>query len=305
MEGFRRDSRFTDGRADRDVRTPKFFGDINTQANGGSEGTIMGAEGGQDRAIYRGSRKHILDWTGLEPTIFLDSMNELLNGTGAVVTPKDRWKPQGYANPKETRLIENELNRLLGENYASAIKKWWLAHVRGANVPNWDLVCTCTLEECPGLVLVESKANHAELKDEGKFLHGNASKNSRENHEKIDNAIVEACEALNRVAPGIRISRDSHYQLSNRVAMAWKLASLGIPTVLMYLGFLGDGGITDVGIPLTDGKEWNDIFWQYADGMLPRDFAERPIYCGSATMYLIVRSRSILEESPKGRTPAR
>ena len=34
------------------------------------------------------------------------------------------------------------------------------------------------------------------------------------------------------------ISRDHHYQLSNRFAWSWKLATLGIPVVLVYLGFL-------------------------------------------------------------------
>ena len=33
------------------------------------------------------------------------------------------------------------------------------------------------------------------------------------------------------------ISHESHYQLANRLAFACKITSLGIPTVLVYLGF--------------------------------------------------------------------
>lgn len=66
--------------------------------------------------------------------------------------------------------------------------------------------------------------------------------------------IAEACAGLQLLGPAVRISRDSHYQLSNRVAFAWKLATLGLPTVLVYLGFWGDDGIADVGEPFWDAE---------------------------------------------------
>lgn len=52
------------------------------------------------------------------------------------------------------------------------------------------------------------------------------------------------------------ISRDSHYQFANRLGFAWKLASIGVPTVLVYLGFTGDDGIIDRGEPLRDADHW-------------------------------------------------
>jgi hypothetical protein len=36
------------------------------------------------------------------------------------------------------------------------------------------------------------------------------------------------------------LTADSHYQLANRLASAYKVASAGIPVVLLYLGFTGD-----------------------------------------------------------------
>jgi len=35
-----------------------------------------------------------------------------------------------------------------------------------------------------------------------------------------------------------QLSRDSLYQLANRFAWAWKIASLGVPVALVYLGFI-------------------------------------------------------------------
>ncbi len=60
------------------------------------------------------------------------------------------------------------------------------------------------------------------------------------NHDKIGNAISEARGDLSLYSDGIKISHDNYYQLSNRIAYTWKLASLGIPTILLYLGFLND-----------------------------------------------------------------
>jgi hypothetical protein len=36
-----------------------------------------------------------------------------------------------------------------------------------------------------------------------------------------------------------------HYRFANRLAFAWKTASEGMPTILLYLGFTGDDGISD------------------------------------------------------------
>ena len=114
-----------------------------------------------------------------------------------------------------------------------------LRHPRGANTPNWDIASTCTFEGERGLLLIEAKAHGSELKPEGKSLRSNASPNSIKNHERIGLAVAEANAEL-QSATGRQwfISRDDHYQLSNRFAWSWKLASLGIPVVLLYLGFL-------------------------------------------------------------------
>jgi len=250
--------------------------------------------------VYRGSRKHILDWTDLEDDVFRQSLNELLDPSGAVVGPADFWMPRGYGMPKEVKL-DAGYSSFLSKARKRHLSDWWLVHKRGANVPNWDLVATCSIEGQSGLILVEAKAHENELILAGKILSAGASANSRENHERIGEAIEEARRALDRVTSGVGISRDSHYQLSNRVAFAWKLASLGVPAILVYLGFIGDTGIADVGPHFRSAAHWQETVWDYMKQVLPSDFVECPIPCGAATMQLIIRSKDVLRPSSEKR----
>lgn len=114
-------------------------------------------------------------------------------------------------------------------------------------------------------------------------------------------AIAEACAALQRVSPSTAISRDSHYQLSNRVAFAWKLANAGVPTVLVYLGFWGDDGLADVGAPFQSAAHWEADFTEHARSVVPMDLFEYRVECGAAPMWLLVRSRKVMAASVNGR----
>ena len=248
--------------------------------------------------VYRGSRKHILDWTDLKEDAFLSSLNDLLHPTGAVVGPSEVWMPRGYGLPKEAKLSAGP-PVFLPEAVQQQLSDWWLVHKRGANVPNWDLAATCSIGGRRGLVLVEAKAHENELSPAGKELKADASANSQENHEWIGQAIEEAREALDRIMPGVGISRDIHYQLSNRIAFAWKLASLGIPTILVYLGFIGDTGIQDLGPYFESESHWQETVRNYVAQVLPSGFLERPIPCSAATMEMFIRSRAVLEPSPE------
>ena len=113
-------------------------------------------------------------------------------------------------------------------------------------------------------------------------------------------SVDEMRQALDQLVPSVGISRDSHYQLANRVAYAWKLASLGIPNVLVYLGFIGDVGIDDVGPHFESEDRWQRVFESYTSPVLPYVFVGQALACGPATMQLIVRWRDVIEHS-KGR----
>ena len=247
--------------------------------------------------MYRGSRKHMLDWTD-QPTFIVELLNAV-SPVGASVTATSAWIPRGHRSPEEARLDSFGPTFLPGHQVWPALRKWWLLHERGANTPNWDLVLACEIDGQPGLVLVEAKAHKVELKPEGKGIALDASQNSRENDDRIRSAIQEARQRLSALGVETGIDRDSHYQLSNRVAFTWKLASLGIPTALIYLGFLGDEGISDVGQPFADDADWRETFWSHAAPIVPEELFERRLDVGNAPAWFLVRSRRILESSPK------
>ncbi|MCM8758861.1 MAG: hypothetical protein NC906_03700 [Candidatus Omnitrophica bacterium] len=163
-----------------------------------------------------------------------------------------------------------------------------------ANVPNWDLISTCNINNKKGLILIEGKAHELELEKKGKiFIPG---KSSISNHEKISKCINEARQFLIKQGYNVNISIDSHYQVSNRIAWAWKLANLGVPVIMVFLGFIGDKYFPDY---FQDEKHWLSVFNSYIEGILPASFFEKSIDCGNSEMRVIVRSKSIENLSSK------
>jgi hypothetical protein len=156
---------------------------------------------------------------------------------------------------------------------------------------------------------MEAKANLPELSAAGKVIRSprkkegederrEPSQKSRANHERICAAIAEAGRALAALELTTKFTAVSHYQLANRLAFSWKLASLGIPVALTYLGFLGDRGIGNVGLPFTDADNWHDTFKAHA---LPLICLETPEVSASKRglpFWFAVRSRSVLTQSP-------
>jgi hypothetical protein len=175
------------------------------------------------------------------------------------------------------------------------LRRWWLVHHRGANTPNWDLVVACEIDGRSGLVLVEAKANCAELKADGKPLLASHTNRSSANHERIRRAIAEARAGLAAAGYEASIDIDSHYQLANRVAFTWKLAALGVPTVLVYLGFTGDHGIRDVGAPLADDAHWRKTFFEHSQPVVPESIVDRRLDLLGAPAWILVRSRRVRE----------
>lgn len=247
------------------------------------------------RAV-RGSRKHILDW--VERSTFPEELTALVRPTGATVTSRHLWTPRGHDRSREPRLERFGPQALPAAVEWEALHSWWLVHRGPANTPNWDLAATCDMGGEPGLILIEAKANASELKVEGKQLRGRPSWRSRENHARIADAIDEARRALNGIVLGVRIRVDSHYELSTRVALAWKLATLGLETVLVCLGFTADLEAADVGESFRDHEHWLSVFSEHARAVLPDGLFERRLDCGAAGMQLIIRSLTVHSGGP-------
>ena len=166
--------------------------------------------------------------------------------------------PEGFCKPDEARL--GETSGFLTDEQRRAVTDWWLAAPQDANTPNWDLVSTCTVGGRTGLVIVEAKAHAGELK-----ANDCCGASDKQNRERIEAAIKQASDALGE---GWRLTADSHYQLSNRFAWAWKLASLGVPVILVYLGFLN---VHEMGQSFASHDDWEQCLLAYGDRTVPRN----------------------------------
>lgn len=191
----------------------------------------------------------------------------------AYVSASDRWMPKGFDNLEEAQL--HRAPRLIGPTIREQLIAWWLAPAsRRARTPNFDIASSCTIDGKPGLLLVEAKAHDEELNKEvgGRKLTPNRSKDRKASHDTIAVAIAHAREGLEKVTSlQWMISRDSHYQMSNRFAWAWKLTEFGIPVVLVYLGFLRAEEMGDRGKPFADYSEWEQLVKAHSESLFPSD----------------------------------
>lgn len=215
-------------------------------------------------ASPRGSRKHILDW--VEQPGFLAELQQMVSPVPCRIAPDALFMPTGHADRREARLDSFGPEVLPTSGDWPELRKWWLRHPKGANTPNWDLTVGCEINGRPGLILVEAKATASELSDAAKAIGWKSEKRSesgrqrsKENLEQIDAAIELANTGLRPLFPDIALSTSSHYQLSNRLAFAWKLAAGGIPVVLLYLGFTDDEAFRDF---LRDDSDWRSLFYE-------------------------------------------
>ena len=162
-----------------------------------------------------------------------------------VISAADRWLPYGKPVLSEngqwddTPAQEAQLgkaNTLVSGGINQQLLDWWLTvQTKNITTPNWDLASACHISGQPGLLLVEAKAHLKELRPKRDRCY---SKNPA-NRERIHQAIEQANAALSAATGNPwHLSRDHHYQLSNRFAWAWRLADLGVPVALLYLGFL-------------------------------------------------------------------
>jgi hypothetical protein len=209
-------------------------------------------------------------------------LSSLVAPLAVVDGSKDNWMPGGFLAPEEAKLGECEA--FLTPEIREQLTSWWLRVRRGANTPNWDLVSTCTVEGQEGLILVEAKAYDSESRREGK------SPGNPLNDQQIFSAIEQANEGLNDVCPGWAITRDSHYQLCNRFAWAWKVASFGVPVILIYLGFLHADEMLRRGKPFVSLEDWRSILLKHGKSIIPEDAWERRLETNGAPMWTMIRS---------------
>lgn len=210
----------------------------------------------------------------------------------ATVSADDSWMPVGFAQVQEAEL--NKAPRLLSAAIRAQLGAWWLpADRQTARTPNFDIASTCTVGGVPGLLLVEAKAHAEELRKEeaGRLLAADASDDRRASHATIGAAIADASAglALATRAP-CHISRDTHYQMANRFAWAWKLTQLGVPVVLVYLGFLNADEMQDRGAPFASHADWQQLVHAHSAQLFDVDPWEKAWDCNGCSLVPLARS---------------
>lgn len=236
---------------------------------------------------FRGSRKCCLSLTEGAPEAVATRLTDLSQPFAAVQSSNLVYFPKGFGNPEEAKLGETE--GLLSDEHREEATAWWLA-VREhngyrANTPNWDVASSCAIQGRRGLLLIEAKAHSNELHSDGK-----PKKSNEENDARIRSAIAEANEALNAVFPGWSLSAASHYQLCNRFAWAWKVASLGVPVILIYLGFLNVEEMRNQGRPFKSDDDWIKAVHDHSKGIVPRAVWGRALDVSGSPLIPLIRS---------------
>ena len=235
------------------------------------------------RVVFRekelkGSRLRCLMLTSGSREQVAERLSNMIGHLGIVDPQKHKWMPQGFLNKPEAQL--GRTKTFLSDEQREQLLNWWLA--TKAPTPHWDIVSECTIDGKKGLLLVEAKAHQPELKENDP-----CSSTNIDNRQQIARAINDASTGLNSVLPGWALSRDKHYQLCNRWAWSWKLATMGIPVILIYAGFLNADEMKN---PFKSASEWKDSVLVYSEKYVPVKAWGQKIEIGGTPFYGLIRA---------------
>lgn len=186
------------------------------------------------------------------------------------------------------------------------LEDWWFAKdTRYGRSPNFDIASSCIVKGARGLLLVEAKAYAEELTGEveGKKLSSSSLNGSIQNHQRIGESIAEANDDLQRqTSLQWSLSRDSHYQISNRFAWSWKLLQLGVPVILVYLGFLNANDMCDemgkTQQVLTDHQMWSNLVHDHSSNVVPKKAWNSKLVVHGQPFLPLIRSVEIPFDEP-------
>jgi len=224
-----------------------------------------------EKKAQKGSKPRCHLLTNGSPEDVARKLTSLIDPWGEV-RPDHSWMPCGFDQIEEAQL--GKAQHLLTDTQKKDLMTWWLAIPSPrANTPNWDIASECLIGGRPGLLLLEAKAHDMELHRERsrKRLSPSASDNSVKNHKGIAACIESANVALTHET-GLKwsLSRDHHYQMSNRFAWSWKLAEIGVPVILVYLAFLDAAEMgTNGQTPLASDDQWARLVTGHSEPLFP------------------------------------
>lgn len=243
-----------------------------------------------DPREFKGSRLRCLQLTSLHDEEVARFLTGLITPHGEI-DPDDIWRPRGMPIPGEVDW-QTTVEFLSKAQRREAID-WWLSARHGnSRTPNWDLVSTCTMPDGrKGLLLVEAKAHPGELQKRDECKAG------VENRPQIERAVAEAQQQLNHARSGWALDAHLHYQLSNRFAWAWKIASMGIPVILVYLGFLNATEmITDTRAVFRSRDEWERRLREYSRNVVPPSVWNDTVPVNRTPLTALIRAAEVAVE---------
>ena len=220
------------------------------------------------------------------------------------VSEKDCWMPEGYCRTDEPELHDETSILPDSEDYL-CIRNWWFKKFTGGfqTSPSFDIASTCTIGNNKGILLVEAKAHTKELRKEekGKPIKANPTDGERQNHDHIGQAIAWANGPLSDTTPfKWMLSRDHHYQMSNRFACACKLTEMGYPVIIIYLGFLNAEemrrGKTDT--PFQSHSEWESEVKNHSQPLFSGEIWEQCWKVHGKPLIPLIRSLEVGYEDP-------
>lgn len=227
---------------------------------------------GTDR---RGSRPRCVLLTDGSPEQVAERLTRIVCRREVEVSSGDRWQPKGRSGVREAQLDKAPKGSavLLPEAIREGLSKWWLTEGKETSrTPSWDIASTCSVSGREGLLLVEGKAHSKEVSKSDRCSASLA------NRKRIKGALQEANRGLRELTGGTwRLSAEQYFQLSNRFAWSWKLATFGVPVVLLYLGFLNAVEMGDRGEPFESEEDWRDTLLTHSRSVIDTDCWERTL----------------------------
>jgi hypothetical protein len=239
----------------------------------------------QNDANWKGSRLRCLLLSDLQKDKLHAELFRLIDPglNGAIKVQFDEsflQYPKALSEPNEIQLDKAYLPITGYPDYQQTLRYWWLKEY--ARTPVWDWVCTATIDNLPGLILIEAKAHKSELGEDDKCKAGLT------NRPQIAKALHETNQLWDT-----SFNTEHHFQLSNRFAWGLQLAKMGIPVILIYLGSLQATEMLPNAI-LTSAEQWQKLMQEYSSEILSDKCNwDRQIDCGKACFYPIIRSINI------------
>ena len=237
----------------------------------------------------RGSRPRCVLLTDGSADQVAQRLTGLVGKPEVQVSAEDRWQPQGKCHVREAEL--DKLRKgdavLLNDAIRGQLQEWWLVEGKGsAKTPSWDIASTCTVSGRRGLLLVEAKAHSEELSKGDRCGAGPV------NRKRIEIALKEASAGLRKATRGPwRLSAEHRFQLANRFAWSWKLATFGVLVVLVYLGFLDAIEMADKNRrPFASDDDWRTALLKDCRETVDTACWERMLDIGGTPLLPLMRS---------------